>query len=937
MAFEKRTAHSVAELLRLGDEACGAALEKGRAVDLVVSSGLWRDRRKLMLRSIYPMGIHVQTYDEWVGDAWDLYGDGRRIVTPAQRRILLRPLVSRVGLLDGAPSAGLVAQLGDFAAEAVAPGLGPVDGLDEAQEKVIEIVRAYGSELEERGLVEQAQLEPLLVGAMSGERAVVLENADLTSPHRRKFAHELSERLSVVEIERGLAIGISADAPREQAGELGELRRALYTGSGALRSTGAVSVGEAHGLHASDAVICMLVEHLLDAGEEPEGISVVFPDAADSYPHTQEALARAGIPFRARFSLPASRTPLGAAFANLASLKQDPESDDSYDRLVGLIATPYAGIGGKDARALQMRWRERGGSTPAERLEDITEGFAQGNADAGVTKERLAPLAELLSSDYAACVSKMFSHAAARGSDEDALYDDRAAASAILGHISACEELGRTPDVEDLAKLPVSLERSFGDPDNAVDIIGASSLLAAPADCVVMAELDALHYPMARQAGPFDVLLESLGLGVPDDTVFRQRILLQDVIESAGRKIAFSRSTRDALGNESVQSALWDEVMTVYRGERDELDDLPVQEIPSELRPHAVRISEADLFARGREAVRRTWNVPRGCLENADEVDLLARDLSGKETPFSPTAIEDYYRCPYRWFACRRVGYNGMDNEFDAAAQGNLAHASLERFYRNLKKRGMERVTPGNLDEALAVASGALDEQVAHDEGRNRGGIFIRTARDRYEIEEIRKMLLALVRRDATFLPGYVPTYFELTLGKGTGTMLSYGGVPVRGKVDRIDVDGEGNAVIVDYKLSGLSRGYGLDPDRDVPGRIQTDIYARLVQRHFDLLGVPLHVVGSVYRSYSKNCLRGAYSRSIDWGEGERVFRDKDALPRSGRDETYDEYLDLVERTVSSCMERLHEGHIEPDPLDGDTKDVCEFCKALAFCPRGES
>ncbi len=122
-----------------------------------------------------------------------------------------------------------------------------------------------------------------------------------------------------------------------------------------------------------------------------------------------------------------------------------------------------------------------------------------------------------------------------------------------------------------------------------------------------------------------------------------------------------------------------------------------------------------------------------------------------------------------------------------------------------------------------------------------------------------------LVRRDAAFLPGFIPTYFELELGRSSEQLLEYAGVPVRGKVDRVDVDAEGNAVIIDYKLSGLSAGYGFGRDDELPQRIQTDIYATLVERHFAALGTPLHVVGSVYRSYAKNALRGVYARGIPW------------------------------------------------------------------------
>ena len=276
-----------------------------------------------------------------------------------------------------------------------------------------------------------------------------------------------------------------------------------------------------------------------------------------------------------------------------------------------------------------------------------------------------------------------------------------------------------------------------------------------------------------------------------------------------------------------------------------------------------------------------------------------------------------------------------MDRSFDAAAQGNLVHAVFERFYRMLKAQGAARVTEDNLAFALDVASQAFDAQVEHDRGKSRSGLFLKTERDEQVLSDMRGLILDFVRREATFLPGFVPTYFELNLGKDTGTVLEYAGVFVRGKVDRIDVDAEGNAIVIDYKFSSLSEGYGLHPDKLLPSRIQTDIYATLVQRHFDLLGTPLKVRGSVYRSYARNALRGVYDRGIEWGAQETVRADRDGLPRAGSDETYDEYLAHVEAEVAQCMEHLAAGDIAPDPLQDDAS-VCDYCKALLFCPKAK-
>ena len=251
-------------------------------------------------------------------------------------------------------------------------------------------------------------------------------------------------------------------------------------------------------------------------------------------------------------------------------------------------------------------------------------------------------------------------------------------------------------------------------------------------------------------------------------------------------------------------------------------------------------------------------------------------------------------------------------------------------FIFNYDKKNTDGTPDENWNKA--IANKAFDQQLEDDQSRERRGLYLRTEYDSCACEELRQQVFDLVRRDAAFLPGFIPTYFELELGRSSEQLLEYAGVPVRGKVDRVDVDAEGNAVIIDYKLSGLSAGYGFGRDDELPQRIQTDIYATLVERHFAALGTPLHVVGSVYRSYAKNALRGVYARGIPWGDTEQLREDFDALPRAGSDEGYDAYLTRVEDVLASCVERLRAGDIAPAPL---SSDVCEYCKAASFCPRG--
>ncbi len=933
MTIQYVKTHSLSGLIGASNHALDHARAQGACATLVVPSHAWAQQRKQQLRATHPVGVNVQTYRQWVTELWGLYGTGSTVIEPAARSVLLRPLITQVGLLQSSPSPKLVSSLGAFVEEAAAPGLTPRKSLSESQAKLMELVSLYEHKLELEGHIELARAEAALVqvGACANS-CVVFECPNLNSAHTRFFIGQLAHVSHVTVITQEL------DTSQKHVGEqyedeLEDLRNRLFSGVGGMHARGLVSVVEARGAHVS----CEATVRLVRAIHDDKGIAyndalLCLGNASDAYPRLFETLAQAGIPFVSEFSLPCARTAFGAAFSCLEAFLAAPEDESTYEYLVDFVCSPYSGIKPEDARALQMHWRERAHSTAAQRLDDIRSGFNQGNATSKIMVERLRPLADLLDAPRIERVRMMFEYARTAHVGADTLVDDRAAADGILDYLELCKRYLCEPNLEEIANLPVVLARSFGSQSQAMQIISARDLNLSSAQAIILTELDASHYPMARQEGPFDALMALLGIARQDTLAREQRILLLNCIEAAQSHFAFCRATHDAAGDELCQSALYEELLAVYRSPEDEKNDVKLHEIPHELLAHSLVLNESDVFFSGGDGAGNRVAVMRGMLKNSWSQNNLAIDLQGKPLPFSPTGLEDYYRCPYRWFACRRVGYNGMDNAFDAASQGNLVHAVMERFYKDLKASGYPRVTGENLPRALEIASAAFDAQVEHDKNRARGGLYLRTQRDERECEELRKCVLDLVERDAEFLPEFIPTYFELALGKGTGSMLEYAGVPVRGKVDRIDVDASGNAIIIDYKLSSLSAGYGFAAEEELPLRIQTDIYATLVQRHFEMLGAPIQVLGSVYRSYARNMMRGVYSRGIAWGEAE-VRRDKlDALPRSGSDETYAEYLERVESVVSSCMQELAAGNIAPNPIaDG----VCEYCKACSFCPKG--
>lgn len=925
MAFHIHSVTSRSDERATSDVLIAAAREHGSAVDLIVPSYAWGVQRKLQLARTTTLGVTVNTYEHYLGELWELYGDGRTLVTAQQRRLIVRPLLDSVGLLATDASSELVTMTSSFVSEAMVPGLHASAALTQAESTIMELVSLYERELELKGLVECAQVEGLLDVARLGTRTVIVEEPPRSCVHEWRFLAALGQHAPVDVFEQALPGGepLADDEPRA-------LRARLYTGRGGLQAGGSVIVGEARGAHADGFMLVRVVQELASRGVASEDVLIVMHDTCEASPRVFDALARAGIPFTAQLSVPLVRTGLGNALCELASFTRNSADEASYDDLSDVLVGPYCGLKRADARALQGRWRSLAGSTAAERMRDIREGYVSGQANRAIVQERLQPLAALLEADDETRVRMLFENAKRQGAGVDALLDDRAAAHAALDFMQEAARIGALWHVDDLANVGVVLERSYGSPEHAVRLVSSSACELLEAPWIVMTDLDAHHYPMARRPDVFDGLRRKLGIGVEDTTALEQRLLLANELEACGEGFALCRCLTDAEGDELCQSALVDEALMAYRSQEDDDAGLPAQAVPAALEPYAVRVSEAEEFMDG-PAGMNPGTMTRGLLAREGSAELLSTRGTGEEREFSPTQLEDYYRCPYRWFSSRRVGYNELDRSFDDSARGTLFHDTMARFYPMFQQLGYQRVTPGNVEEAVACAQQAFQDQLVESQHHHpQKGLLLRTQADELDVQNLRRQLEEFVRRDATFLPGFTPTYFEVSL------MLEYATVPVRGKVDRIDVDEQGRAVIVDYKLSKLNTGYGLHaksgPD-DMNRHVQTDIYARLVEKHFALQGSPLSVVGSVYRSYSTNMLRGVYDASVDFGPDEETHRSLDALPSKHLSESYVAYLERVERTIRADVERLAAGDIAPNPID---TSACEFCKAASFCPKKE-
>ena len=225
---------------------------------------------------------------------------------------------------------------------------------------------------------------------------------------------------------------------------------------------------------------------------------------------------------------------------------------------------------------------------------------------------------------------------------------------------------------------------------------------------------------------------------------------------------------------------------------------------------------------------RRTGRRPATpAPEDAPLTAVASRDvlaLARHGTVLSAGAVEAYASCPARWLVEKELAPVELDPEPDAVRRGSIVHEALELTHARLRtETGTGRVTPANraraeelMDTALAEARRALGADlppvVAESIGREIAA-------------DLRRYLDQAERQSDT---AFEPRDFELGFGmeeEGLGPLVLGEGdaaIGVRGRIDRVDVDPAGRAIVRDYK-SGSGKpdmsAAELDPRAPAPGR----------------------------------------------------------------------------------------------------------------------
>lgn len=949
------------------------------------------------------LGVDYKTPASWLRSLWELMGDGRSFVDNMQRQMLFSDMIARRDDADLQPlsrSQGTVRMLARMARD-VLPGVagagaercrGDVcrpEPKSDAEARVFELLSAYASGLDRRGMVESCEAADLMADALADSlpacaRAVCVRG--VTS-----FTHGLLELLSAVANNGGEVVVLLAReqaAMREELAAAFDARGVLFEaaplGEGAaapqtaFKSAAQPAFIEVAGPHARahayvdaiDELVKTCEDVAVDGGATASAdavrVLVVSARAPQLFGELAARLAARYIAAETIEFTTFSQSIAGRQFTALANLIERMKAADEgtasktewwpAPELTDWIYSPLSGADAASARTFDKNMRLSRGKTTAgvKSLLQSVQGQVRGARKAASDDNWFKNVPCVVSDVFQAlwrdkpvtalkamlAVAEALPDRALGGLDGQAR---RQAETTLLRHaIDILMNDARALDVSQAATVPVldgvrtkvdtrstaydyetyEVDRAPRAQVRFASLADAAALRPASYDAVLFADVDLDSYPLSHEEGPLATLTAELDRsGVTLEPAALLRVRFGRAMQAARGPVALARVTHDRQARECYPAAVW-----------------------TELRAHAEAagaakvacVGEGGIVAdfdpaagEGIEYKRVACEAPQHLSEAAvPYLVLRRRDGEGENAPLVPrltsaSQIEAYSTCPLCWFVSYRVKPQSIDAGFGNMEKGNFVHDVLERLHARLPQEGMERVTPENLPRAQELLREVFDETLAEHAGKRgtEGPLVPLSAVEERQVAEILPQLEGVLAYESEALAPFAPRYLEFAFNE---LKVEYAGWPLGGRIDRVDVDAENRAVVIDYKhRTGVeefkladptvrdeeSGAAPIDDPRWLPPHTQTLIYAQAMRRALDL-----DTRAALYFSTKggKPALRGAASAELleeERGDG-RIPGLKKGFPGEGGSMDFDALLDRVEAGIAERLRELEAGNV---------------------------
>lgn len=629
---------------------------------------------------------------------------------------------------------------------------------------------------------------------------------------------------------------------------------------------GAVRLLEGAGERAELELIAQEIAGLLERGVAPREIAVVHRSPGRIAELLGEVFGAYRIPFALERRLRFGDTAVGRALLGLLAAAVEDDGGQLADLLAWLRA-PGVLRRPELADELEAQARRAGVSTaagaralwegehrPLETLDRLRVAAAGGGA-VTLIEHAIRELQRLFCGPRLRQASVL---------EHGELAEARALAAGCVALEELRELADLAPGPRELIATLRELELVVGEeprgaqPDGGVAVLHPLELRARRVRALFLCDLQEGVFPLPARAAPLlseedrRALAQASGLLMSArgtrsaDALAAERYLFYAAVSRPEELLVLSWHTVDDNGLESSRSLFVDDVCDLFTNDLQASHDS--------------------------QAADRWFGGSDGGLQPLRDARVLA-EL--RERPWSASSLEAWAGCPTRWFVERLLGARDLEPEAEPLARGGLAHAVLRDTLEGLRREtGSARLTAAALPRARRLLRAALRER-GHEFPLSVAPERVPGVRRRLEAD-LERYLEHAVAWQSPSSTAPEPTHLELSFGfpdepAGLPALELGEGVRLRGRIDRVDVDAGGAAVVYDYKGARAPEAAKWASE----GSFQVALYMRAVE---ELLGT--QVAGGFYQPLSGRDLRARGVLALDEGLELSCVRG-DARPRA--------------------------------------------------------
>ena len=762
-----------------------------------------------------------------------------------------------------------------------------------------------------------------------------------------------------------------------------------------LKSQGKVTLLSPAGILAEPALIIEHIQSLIAQGVKSFGIYA--PQQNEAWRQLAPRLAAHGISAKTVMRQAVSDSACARAFLglvravcklkNLCEVWPDASQAELGDmswwpprEIVDFLFSPLSFVSTEKAWDIDKMWRKNRILTPDHLLRFLRQASA-------TSKECAATVESILNGRIEKALHRLL--LACDEHRED--FDDETyllisnSLSAIMAVAQALHKLEAKADIASEQKFyEVALQKSFslclnnGVAENvdlkapvSVEILSDKSIREPNTfDAVICLGMDSVNTSLPTKDKASDLLTEKLEGAKPIAPLAEGRRRLYRMLASARTYVSLVCVAHSEDSNKTFASVVLKELLSCYETAEGEFN------LPQLTRGEG-RLS-ANLLLGGKTPakVNSLPLQPTGSIPETLKPFVILPSYRGTEQPqiqeLSASQIESYLECPYKWFVQRRLKLDRVDAGFSSLEKGTFIHRVLELTHMQLLQEALgtsdalsdeyvwqavatslpdSRISQDTLAHAQHVLSTQFDalakEQfIAPQKTQRRTQRLVpHTVAQHQQMQKLREDLFGLLDFETDKFVTFEPRFFELKFGADGGFPATYAGVAFTGSIDRIDVNAQGEAVIIDYKHKAAQalnsyavqksaidqNSEGDAPSHEVlPRHVQAIIYAQVVRMY--LKSRNLTSVGAIYLGTHQNyALYGAAPESYInkiFGLSDEQKPSKGMLSCVAGDTVgaFNEYLDAWEDKIKQAVERMLNGDIHAHALD---KEACAYCPVM--------